>query len=236
MMEFNFRPSRHGDLDPVGRLILALAASLALHLVLIFGIQVRAARQAGKPQPAMEVRIERPAGGASSTTLLTGLSAPVVADKVAEPAHETEPVPPPVAPASPIAEPAAPLLPALDIPLIEDPTWYPAKQVDVHPSALAPIKPAYPDQAAAQGVEGSVVLLLLVDQAGAVKEASVAEANPEGVFEESALAAFRDARFAPAQKNGRAVKSRVLIRVTYELTTRDKPVAVQPPLQLQPAP
>jgi protein TonB len=235
MMEFNFRPNRHGDLDPAGRLILALAASLALHFALIFGVQVRAARQAGKPLPVMEVRIERAAGGPSGAALLTGLSAPAIADKVAEPAHAEETVPP-VAPASPVAEQASPLLPALDIPLIEDPTWYPAKQVDVHPIALAQIKPDYPEQAAARGVEGSVVLLLLIDQAGAVKEASVVEANPEGVFDDSAQAAFRDARFAPAQKNGRAVKSRVLIRVTYELTKRDKPVVVQPPLQLQPAP
>ncbi|MDD5330825.1 MAG: energy transducer TonB [Sulfuricella sp.] len=236
MMEFNFRPNRHGDLDPAGRLILALAASLALHFALIFGVQVRAARQAGKPLPVMEVRIERAAGGPSGAALLTGLSAPAITDKVAEPAHEKETVPPPVAPASPVAEQASPLLPALDIPLIEDPTWYPAKQVDRHPTALAQIEPDYPEQAAARGVEGSVVLLLLIDQAGAVKEASVADANPEGVFDDSALAAFRDARFAPAQKNGRAVKSRVLIRVTYELTKPDKPVVVQPPLQLQPAP
>lgn len=221
-----------GSPDAAGRLGLALAASLALHLALILGVQIKAVQQAGKPQPAMEVRIERRAGQAGGPALLT--REPAVAPpagKAAEPVRE-EKAAAPAMPASPVAEPISPLLPALEVPLLEDPTWYPAKQVDAHPVALSLIRPAYPDGAAAQGVEGNVVVLLLIDEAGAVKEAAVAEANPEGYFEESALAAFREAHFAPAQKNGRAVKSRVLIRVTYELKDREKPTIVQPPLPI----
>ena len=211
--------------DAAARFALALAASLALHLALILGIQIKAAQQSGRLPPVMEVRIERLAGEESGATRLTGFPAARVADEREVPVREEQaPLARPVAPA---AEPA-PLLPTLEIPLIEDLTWYPAKQVDVHPAALHPIKPDYPDKAAEQGVEGSVVLLLLIDEAGRVKEATVAEANPEGYFEASALDAFRPARFVPAQRQGRAVKSRVLIRVTYELTKRDKPVVVQP--------
>jgi len=106
--------------------------------------------------------------------------------------------------------------------------------VDMHPVALSPIKPVYPEKGAELGVDGKVVLLLLIDETGVVKEVSVVEADPEGIFEESALAAFREARFAPAQKNGRAVKSRVLIRVTYELNDRKKPVMTQPPTLIAP--
>lgn len=222
-------PTKLGDIDAAGRLALALAVSLALHLAFIFGVQVKAAQRAGRPLPVMEVRIERPMGQASSPTLLTReLSVTPVTNAAAEPVRDEKAAAPPVMPASPVAEQSAPLLPALEVPLIEDPTWYPAKQVDVHPTALYLIKPAYPDKAAEQGKEGSVVVLLLIDEAGGVKEVTVAEAEPEGYFEESALSAFRNARFVPAQKNGRAVKSRVLIRVTYELTKRDKPVVVQP--------
>lgn len=209
----------HGDLDAAGRFILALAASLALHLALLVGVQIRAAQQAGQMRPAMEVRIERAMQAKIESVLLTE-SATAETEKAEAPRHGGEKLaPPPSAP----AVPAAPLLPALDIPLIDDPTWYPARQVDVHPAALQPIRPDYPDKGVKEGVEGSVVLLLLIDEAGAVKEISVVEANPEGMFEESALAAFRVARFAPAQKNDRPVKSRMLIRVSYELTKRDKP-------------
>ena len=146
-----------------------------------------------------------------------------------KPSEETPVLPSPVP-----AEPAPTILPTLEIPLLEDPTWYPAKQVDVHPVALDPVKPEYPAEGVTRGAEGKVLLLLLIDEAGVVKEVTVAEANPEGIFEESALAAFREARFAPAQKNGRAVKSRVLIRVNYELNDRKKPVVVQPPTPLIP--
>lgn len=235
MTEFNPNPTKLGDLDAVDRFALALLASLALHLALILGVQIKAAQQSGKAQSAMEVRIERQAGEVSSVVLSTGeLSVAQVTNEseTVEQVRDQKAAPPPAMPASPVAEQVSRLLPALEVPLLEDPTWYPAKQLDVHPTALYPIKPAYPDKAAEQGLEGNVVLLLLIDEAGAVKEAAVVEANPEGAFEESALAAFREARFAPAQKNGRAVKSRVLIRVTYELNGRKKPAVVQPPLPL----
>ncbi|MGE5028289.1 MAG: energy transducer TonB [Betaproteobacteria bacterium] len=236
MSEFTPEPEPGESPSAAGRLALALAASLALHLALILGVQVRMAQQSGKLPPAMEVRVERHAGRASVPVQSTPepVAAPAV-NAAAEPVPDEKAAQPGSAmPAPPVAEPVSPLLPTLEIPLIEDPTYYPAKQLDVPPAAQGPIKPAYPDKAAAQGLEGHVVLLLLIDEAGTVKEATVAEASPEGVFEESALAAFRSARFAPAQKNGRAVKSRVLIRVTYELKDRDKPIFLQPPLPVVP--
>lgn len=237
MTEFNSTPPKLGDLDAVDRFALALAASLALHLALILGVQIKAAQQSGMVQSAMEVRIVRQTGEISSEALLTGEASVAQVtneSKTPEPVRDQKEVPPLAMPASPAVEQSSPLLPALEVPLLEDPTWYPAKQLDVHPAALYPIKPDYPEKGAEQGVEGKVVLLLLIDEAGAVKEVTVMEANPEGIFEESALAAFSNARFAPAQKNGRAVKSRVLIRVSYELNDRHKPMVVQPPLPLAP--
>lgn len=231
MIESNSSSTRQGDLDPAGRLVLALAASLALHLVLIFGIQVKPAQRAGKPQPVLEVNIQREFRGADIATPLAAIAvAPTEQESPREEPKSSEQLEPlPVEPASPIAEPASALLPVIELPLIEDPTWYPAKQVDVHPRAVNSIRPDYPAIAVDGEIEGSVVLLLLIDEAGNVKEASVAEAQPEEVFDESALAAFRMARFTPAQKNGRAVKSRVLIRVSYELDKPGKPRFIQPP-------
>ena len=232
MTEFNPIPTKLGDLDAVDRFALALVVSLALHLAFIFGVQVKAVQQSGKPLPAMEVRIERLTGEVGSVAISTDEpSVAQVTNEAAAPVRDEKAVPQPTAP---VAEQASPLLPALEVPLLEDPTWYPAKQVDVHPVALNLIKPVYPDKGVELGVDGKVVLLLLIDEAGVVKEVSVVEADPEGIFEESALAAFRNALFAPAQKNGRAVKSRVLIRVTYELNDRKKPTVVQPPLPLTP--
>ena len=230
MSEFNPNPEQD-EVPAAARFALALAASLALHLAVVFGVQVKAAQPMERARAAIEVRVEGASQPKIKPMLLVASAADTAEKKLEEPKpSEEKPVLQPPAP----AEPAPTILPTLEIPLLEDPTWYPAKQVDVHPTSLSLIKPAYPNRAAEQGVEGNVVLLLLIDEAGVVKEATVAEANPEGIFEESALAAFLEARFAPAQKNGRAVKSRVLIRVTYELNDREKPIIVQPPLPLPP--
>ena len=102
------------------------------------------------------------------------------------------------------------------MPLLSDPTWYTAEQLDVYPRALGTVRPVYPDQAAAQGIGGDVTLLLMVDERGTVEEMSVVQAAPEGHFEGAAVAAFRTMRFEPARKDGRSVRSRILVRVSFD--------------------
>jgi protein TonB len=113
-------------------------------------------------------------------------------------------------------EKAAPSLP--QVPMMLDTTWYTAREVDVQPRALQPIKPIYPREARQTGIQGSVVLEIHLDELGEVQELKVIEADPPGVFDDSALTAFAHARFTPARKNGRPVRVVVKIRVTYELT------------------
>lgn len=138
------------------------------------------------------------------------------------PATESRPIEtpnftaPPPAPAQAIPSPQSPL-PTVDIPLIEDPTYYTAKQVDIHPLAVEPITPEFPEAAAAAGIEGFVTLRLLIDATGMVREISVVDAQPPDTFEAAALNAFRNARFVAAQRNDRPVKSDVLIKVMFEI-------------------
>lgn len=109
--------------------------------------------------------------------------------------------------------------PALQIPLVEDPEFYPARLLDVLPRPLAEVALRYPDAAAAQDISGRVVLLLLIDELGVVVEATVIEAEPPGYFEDAAIESFRDVLFQPAQRNGRAVKSRLPVEVTFDART-----------------
>lgn len=60
-----------------------------------------------------------------------------------------------------------------------------------------------------------MLLTLLIDEAGSVNEVSVVEAEPAGNLEGAVRRAFASARFSPARKDGRAVKSRVMISVSY---------------------
>ncbi len=211
------------DFDRPGRRLgVALACSLLVHLVLLLGIRV--APSAGPEDPRettiaarlMEVALPPRAAVPEPVPM------PVVDQSpVAAPVEPSPPAPPqPARPEPEIAAPSSPAptpVAAVELPLAEDPTFYPAAQVDVHPRALRRIAPVFPDAAADAGIQGEVTLLLLIDEYGVVKEASVADAKPEGWFEESALEAFKSARFRPAERKGRAVKSRVLIRVSYEL-------------------
>lgn len=105
------------------------------------------------------------------------------------------------------------LFPSLPI----DTTWYLARQVDRHPKAIGSITPEYPEAARQRGQEGRLMLMLKIDDLGRVREAEVIEANPTGVFDESALQAFRAGRFEPAMKDGRPVRYQAYIRVEFKL-------------------
>jgi periplasmic protein TonB len=207
------------------RLVLALVISLAFHLAIVFLIRIAPAPVKPMNNVVIEVSLEeasRPAIKAAIAALeqkhaeehlspiqTAPTPTPPVEQKPAE-ARKSEPLP-----NAPL-EQAKSSLPTLEVPLIEDPTFYPAKQLDVQPKSLAPISPVYPEKAASDNISGEVTLLLLIDETGKVHDLDVVDAKPEGQFEESALDAFRNTRWAPAQKDGRIVKARVLIRVRYD--------------------
>jgi len=163
--------------------------------------------------------------------------APLLApSETAEALPVAEPVAPPPAQRAPTATEAQPATPAADAPQPEpasappaapasapgvtitssvDLTYYSARDVDVHPRALREIVPDYPPDADRQRLSGNVRLQLKLEADGRVSDIEIVNAAPPGVFNDSAIQAFRDARFAPAQKNGRPVRALVLIEVLY---------------------
>jgi protein TonB len=106
-------------------------------------------------------------------------------------------------------------LPSLPIGI--DTQWYLARQVDKQPKVIGLIEPVYPDDAKRRNIEGTLKLMLKIDDLGRVLSAEVVEATPPGVFDAAALAAFRDARFNPAMKDGRPVRYQAYIRVEFKL-------------------
>lgn len=134
-----------------------------------------------------------------------------IAEKpVATPAPAAEPAP--QADGAPARAPApeAALTSSVDL------NYYTARELDVQPHALRIIRPDYPVEADRQKLSGSLRLQLKLEADGRVSDISVVSATPPGVFEQSAIKAFRDARFAPAQKNGRPVRSLIVIEVVYD--------------------
>ncbi len=194
------------------RLSAALAASVALHLALMLGVGARPASPAGG---RWAIRAHLIPASASVVALP---SAPSDAKSPIE-APEAEPVAPPTPQPEETAQ--APPPPPGGVPFIGDPTYYPARQLDVYPRALERVEPAYPEQAAQRNQSGVVTLLLLINELGSVDDVSVLSAEPEDLFEASAIAAFRQARFTPGEKDGRKVKSRLVVRVNYDLDPVD---------------
>ncbi|HTS54598.1 MAG TPA: TonB family protein [Burkholderiales bacterium] len=203
------------------RLLVALAVSTALHLSLIYGIAVRPSESA--PARVLLARLVPEADAPREAPTRTHVLGPR-----ARAAAELEPagrVPPPAEIPEPSTEAVAERAPAagarlddsrlpdVDMPVLADATWYDAKDLDVYPRPVVPVRPAYP--ATVPEITGEVALLLQIDELGVVRELSVVRAEPDGYFEQSALHAFETARFAPAQRDGRPVRSRIVVRVRF---------------------
>ncbi len=84
------------------------------------------------------------------------------------------------------------------------------------PTYQAPME--YPRSARSKGVEGYVLLSLLISATGDIEKVQVLEAQPAGVFEEAAQEAVRKWRFEPAQYQGRNVKVWARQRVRFDLS------------------
>jgi protein TonB len=228
------------------RPLAAVWVSLGLHAALIALVQVAPPVSTGLNGPVIEARLvpSHTAAPASNRPPVEPLAAvpdsppeteaPLltpsetaealpVAQPVAPRAVETAPTvqQAPSQPASPStavtpAAPAAVFTSAVDL------TYYSARDVEVHPRALVEVVPDYPADADRQRVSGKVRLQLRLEADGRVSDADVLSATPPGQFEESALKAFRNVRFAPAQKNGRPVRALVLIEVVYDWEGRQR--------------
>jgi len=137
-----------------------------------------------------------------------------------------DPLPsPPAASVPPVVSPPAAAEKKSQRSLVEIPTavdlaYYSAREVDVLPRALREIRPDYPPEADHWRLSGSVKLQIKLEADGRVSDIEVVESTPEGMFDESALAAFRQARFSPAQRNGRPVRALIMIEVKYDYEGR----------------
>lgn len=195
------------------RLLTACSMSLLLHLA-VLGIPVNATGGAPHVVARLYARLE-PAADRGQQVRETTLAptekagAPAGADARSRPdAVEAE--------AASVA--------GMETPPSRDATYYPAQQLDVYPLPLAPIRLHHPDSAAGLRRDGRLLLQLLIDESGAVNAASVVDAQPEGRFEAAAMSVLRATRFAPAQKQGYPVKSRVLLQISYTYGDREEEV------------
>lgn len=83
---------------------------------------------------------------------------------------------------------------------------------------LVRINPDYPPRALARGIEGWVIVQFAITPTGTVRDATVVDAMPRGVFDDAALKAIARWRYNPRVEGGVAVERVGLrTRITFEL-------------------
>jgi TonB family protein len=135
---------------------------------------------------------------------------------VADPPAGQKPPPPPPPPPPPARQ------------QVEDPI---SIKWDTPPRPILTAIAAYPELARKAGIEGRVILMLLVDENGSVVEAEVVKAEPPGIFDDAALMAIRNWRFEPAMKDGKPIKVRMEQPMEFAL---QKPPPPPPPPVVEP--
>jgi protein TonB len=100
---------------------------------------------------------------------------------------------------------------ALALPQAADPSYYTARDLDRYPRPLAPFQIK---RAAGEGA-GEVRLEILIDERGIVQDMTFARPAAPVRVEEALRAALAATRFLPAQKDGQAVRSRIVLSVSF---------------------
>ena len=123
------------------------------------------------------------------------------------------------APAQP-AEPA-PAGDASGVPHVPDTTYYGARQLDVYPQLVSQLDLGDTGTHSRSAENARVLLLVMIDATGVVDDVSVIESTGNRAGENDARRALLSARFKPAVKDGRPVKSRLLVQVSYGASDSD---------------
>jgi protein TonB len=176
-----------------------------------------------KPRPPRQVQVEMPKMRFEiNPKLSTGLAIkpPPPLPKPKKIVKKAPPVPAPKP--KPDPEPAAPApapAPTPDPARVQSvPSEFALGEVDQAPRVVKQVKPMYPFRARRRNISGQVVVKFLVDDNGRVTRPSVVEADPQGVFEKSALQAVRQWRFSPGKYKGRAVATWVELPIRFSLS------------------
>ena len=196
------------------RILFALCLSVAVHAALLALIEARPPAAGAAGDGIVQAWLERAVSDAAipSATEPASMTAASEQDDDAQvPASAAEPALPrdPTVPGAKEGDRAAaaskPSVSAgIEVPLARDLTYYSVSALDTPPRPLGSADLCYPE-----GASGEVAYVLLIDEAGSIDQATLVSVKPDGLFTAGALESCRSLKFAPAIRDGRAVRSRV---------------------------
>lgn len=77
------------------------------------------------------------------------------------------------------------------------------------------VAPVMPQAAIDRQLQGFVEVIFVIARDGSLQDLQIADAQPRGVFEEAAIAALIQWRYAPVIEDGKAVEQKAMVRLTF---------------------
>lgn len=90
------------------------------------------------------------------------------------------------------------------------------------PRPLANPRPIYPREARRRGVEGHVLLRVVVGEKGMSEAVTLLETSGYSVLDEAAIAAIRKWRFEPARRGGTPMTAAIDVPVTFRINREEE--------------
>lgn len=189
-----------------GRVLLALAISAALHAAALIPPGAESHIQAGLPlrlilRTGTEADPDIPAIIAPAAEQLQGASTEAPGTPRTVSIHE------------------------LVLPIGTAARYYLANELDVRPQIRTRVNPDYPRTAAELGIAANLVIRIYINETGRVEKVAVPEDGSSSLFADAIKAAFMKASYTPGIRDGKPVKSLVLIEVNFE--TADETAALR---------
>ena len=92
-----------------------------------------------------------------------------------------------------------------------------AYELDQEPQPVVRVPPIYPYKAREQGIEGKVLIKLLVNADGTVGQVIIMDARPKGIFENAVMKSVPSWKFNPGKVDGEPVTAWVVTTVNFDL-------------------
>jgi protein TonB len=99
---------------------------------------------------------------------------------------------------------------------LEEVAIFDLADLDQRPQPIAPVAPSHPPELLKARVEGSVVVLFVLDENGRVQDPRV-EYSSRPEFERPALDAISKWRFKPGTREGKSVRSYVRQQIAFKI-------------------
>ena len=185
------------------RLTWAVAGSAGFHLLVLANMTMAPAWSTSSATVDLPLSV-RFAEEASSLVVEppTPIPSPIRIPETQPDREPSRPVPAPV-------EAASTALPSIDE------VFYAGRDVDERAMPLKEVELRYPEAALKSGISGAVKMRLRIDSRGELRDATVLESVPPGVFDEEAMRAVQSLKFRPAIRRGVAVGSVKLIEIPF---------------------